>query len=146
MSWINFIQDSPALSRGYATWRCGAFSLLGVFVALFGSGCAVRYHDIKTGTEHIWGFTHVKMRVASADGEAPSSAAIQTQTLGLGINAGSDALGSSIVLGWDSRTRIFVPDGTALSLEWPGTDLFDVRIGHNPPFLPTVIPPPAIAP
>lgn len=106
----------------------------------------MRYHDVQTGTEHIWGIGHVKMRVATAEGRAPTSAAIQTETFGLGINAGSDALGSSLVLGWDRRTRIFVPDGTALSLEWPGTDLFDVRIGHHPPFLPAAIPPPALAP
>lgn len=111
-------------------------ALLALAAFLFG-GCAVRYYDARTGTEHVWGLAHVKMRVAPAmDANNPPAVATQVESLGLGLGLGSGpAADSSIHLGWDRRTRVLVPDDTALALEWPTTDLFDVRIGHQPPFL-----------
>jgi hypothetical protein len=104
-------------------------------------GCAIHYHDAKTGTEHVWGLAHVKMRVASVDGSpaapAPNpAAATQVDTFGLGLHVGNGAPGadSGVSLGWDRRTRLLVPDDTALSLEWPTSRLFDVRVGSAPPF------------
>ncbi len=99
---------------------------------LVSGGCAIRYHSAKTGTEHIWGFTHVKMRVIPTEGSYPPAVATQTESIGMGLGVGSE---SFVNFGWDRRTRILVPDDSSVSFEWPTTDLFDVRIGHRPPFL-----------
>ena len=29
---------------------------------VFASGCAVHYYDKETGTEHLWGFGHLRMK------------------------------------------------------------------------------------
>lgn len=107
-------------------------------------GCAIHYHDAKTGTEHVWGLAHVKMRVALIEGPPglpaapapPPAVATQVDTFGLGLHFGNGAPGadSGLSLGWDRRTRLLAPDDTALSLEWPTSRLFDVRVGSAPPF------------
>lgn len=120
-------------------------ALLGAALALSQSGCALHYHDAKTGTEHVWGLTHVKMRVAPATGSPAPSLATQSETVGIGLHLGSGAAaaGSGLVLGWDRRTRVVLPEDGAMSLEWPSTQLFDVRVGRLPPSLPADPPLPA---
>jgi hypothetical protein len=123
---------------------CRAIPPIGL-LALLQSGCAIHYHDARTGTEHVWGLAHVKMRVAPAadasDRSDPASAhapafATQIETVGLGLHLGNGSpdANSGLSLGWDRRTRLLVPDDTALSLEWPTSRLFDVRIGSAPAF------------
>ena len=108
-------------------------------------GCAIRYHDAKTGTEHVWGLAHVKMRVAPVHGAPAPALATQTETFGLALLFGGDASSDSgLGLGWDRRTRVLVPDDSSLLLEWPSASLFDVRIGAQPPAL--AEPPVATAP
>ena len=119
--------------------------LAAVFLAastLAQTGCAIHYHDAKTGTEHVWGLAHVKMRAASSDPaasgpEAAPALATQVETLGVGLHLGAGAPGteSGLGLGWDRRTRLFLPADGALSLEWPTSELFYVRVGSTPPFL-----------
>ncbi len=109
------------------------------------AGCAIHYHDAKTGTEHVWGLAHVKMRAAPSALSAPTAShpaaapalATQVETLGFGLHLGSGAPGaeSGLSLGWDSRTRLFLPEEGTLSLEWPTSELFDVRVGSTPPIL-----------
>jgi hypothetical protein len=104
----------------------------------------------------VWGLAHVKMRVSPAASEAAPAGgfdsaadtgrfsaparlpaiATQVETFGLGLHLGAGAPGadSGLALGWDRRTRLLVPDDTALSLEWPTSRLFDVRVGSAPPF------------
>lgn len=108
------------------------------------AGCAIHYRDAKTGTEHVWGLAHVKMRAApsapcppcAASAAAPALAT-QVETLGFGLHLGTGAPGaeSGLSLGWDRRTRLFLPEEGTLSLEWPTSKLFDVRVGSAPPFL-----------
>ena len=84
----------------------------------------------------------MKMRVspvAAAGARTPppaSAVATQVDTFGLGLHFGNGAPGadSGLSLGWDRRTRLLAPDDTALSLEWPTSRLFDVRVGSAPPF------------
>lgn len=117
--------------------------LVCVFTLLL-SGCAFRYHDARTGTEHVWGLAHVKMRVAPAVGTAPPAAVTQVETFGLGLHFTSGSAAASapadggFSLGWDRRTRLLVPDDATLSLEWPGAQLFDVRLGPASPSAPSL--------
>lgn len=108
-------------------------------------GCAIRYHDAKTGTEHLWGFAHMKMRVAPVQDSPAPAIATQTETFGLGLHFGSGATDGGFALGWDRSTRVIVPDDTTLSVDWPTTDLFDVRLGRRPSFLTTTAESPAPA-
>lgn len=120
--------------------------LIGLFASLT-TGCAVHYHDAKTGTAHVWGLAHVKMRAAPAAGSPVPALATQTETFGLGLHfagvASSASADSGLSLGWDRRTRVLVPDDAALSFAWPTSDLFDVRIGSTPP-APRAISPSAV--
>ena len=34
-----------------------------ILCAVLPSGCAIHYFDAETGTEHLWGFGHLKMKV-----------------------------------------------------------------------------------
>ncbi len=132
----------PAISHRRFSPRLPAAALALTLTAL-GPGCAVRYYDARTGTEHLWGLGHVKVRVAPAEGAAPPAVATQIETLGLGVTVGGAAQGgagasalpgeSGLVLGWERRTRLLVPPDSALGLEWPGPQLFDVRIGAAAP-------------
>lgn len=127
--------------------------LLPAALTLSQSGCALRYYDAQSGTEHIWGLAHVKMRVAPAAGSPAPSLATQSETVGLGLHLGSGAAdtGSGLALGWDRRTRVVLPEDGAMSLEWTSTQLFDVRVGRLPPAPPadpatasTAAPPPSV--
>lgn len=124
--------------------------VLGVLMMLFlaGSGCAVHYFDRATGTEHLWGLGHLKMRaVPQHSNQPPWSNAVTAfvtgnQTLGLSLGTGPDHFG--FAAGWDSRSRLNViaPD-TSFYLLWPTNsiwlpwqlrDLFTVRVGPDFPF------------
>jgi len=96
--------------------------LLSKFTLLLGfpismSGCAIYYHDAKTGAEHIWGFGHLVTKVTPpADGK---QAVIRRATLtGLALGVEDDSFGFSA--GWDRRERITVYDGnTFLAIQRP---------------------------
>lgn len=96
-------------------------------------GCAIHYYDEATGTEHVWGLAHVKMRVQ------PVTEGVQAVAQGsesLGVSAGSTAAGPHFALGWHDESRIFVsPEDAALRFDWPTSNVFDVRVGARPPFL-----------
>jgi hypothetical protein len=36
--------------------------------------------------------------------------------------------------GWDNRRRIVMGSNASLSLEWPNSSFFNVRVGTTPPF------------
>ena len=121
-----------------------------VFLFVF-SGCAVRYSDPVTGTEHLWGFGHLKMRAIPLKGDAPpfTNAVIAfvtgVRTVGLTVGVGEDSRG--IAAGWDSRSRLVItaPDAH-FCLIWPTNairlpnnlqDLFTVQIQTNFPWITT---------
>lgn len=102
------------------------------------SGCAVHYYDKTTGTEHLWGFGHFRMKGYPQNPEQPLVTG--THMLGLNIRASRDDYGVGV--GFDSSSRIIVPANGTLCLEWPTNvsplpremrDLFTVRVGTNLP-------------
>lgn len=97
-------------------------------------GCAVQYYDPATQTEHLWGVGHFKMKVA------PANEGVQA------IVKGATVVGASVkfapgdthaVVGVDKTSQMaVVSEGASVRLEWPANDLFSVRVGSRPPFLP----------
>ena len=130
-----------ALAVGLAS---GALALLAL------TGCAMHYYDKTTGTEHLWGFGHLKMRAVPQKGDQPpfTNAVLAfvtgVRTLGLNLATGEDFAG--IAAGWDSRSRVIIKQNDAsFYLLWPTNtirlpqdikDFFTVRIGTNFPFQP----------
>jgi hypothetical protein len=96
-----------------------------------GSGCAVQYFDPETGTEHLWGIGHMRMKVGQAN---EGVRAVVTGTDTLGLSAGSVASEWRITLGWERLSQFRVLDtDTSVRLEWPSSDLFSVRVGSTFP-------------
>jgi hypothetical protein len=98
---------------------------------LQGTGCAVHYFDKQTGTEHLWGFGHLKMN-AGPPSEGVQAVVKGTSTLGFNLATGSDDYG--IGVGWDYRRRIVISSNATVRLEWPNGDFFNIRVGTTPPF------------
>lgn len=107
--------------------------------ALLASGCAVHYYDKDSGTEHLWGFGHMRMK-AEPSSDTVRTIVNGTQLFGLHIGAGQEEyyLGA----GWDNRRKITVADNASVSLEWPNSSFFNVRVGSEPPFLTNYSPTP----
>ncbi len=95
------------------------------------TGCALHYYDTRSGTEHVWGVGHMKMKV-SPPNEGVQAVVKGTETLGLSLAAGQEDY--HIDLGWDYRRRIVVASNAMVRLEWPNGDFFNVRAGTAPPF------------
>jgi hypothetical protein len=96
--------------------------------ALGMSGCAVHYHDKSDNSDHIYGFGHLAMRVAS-DGSKEIAIAKQVSTLGSEFHAG-DQVGLS--LGWSNEEEIQVFDKSArISLQRPsGLSIFSSTLNE----------------
>src|SRR6266436_4608628 len=69
------------------------------------SGCSVHYYDKQTGTEHLWGFGHMKMKIESPN-EGVQAVVKGTETLGFNLAAGQEDY--NIGLGWDYRRRMVI--------------------------------------
>lgn len=102
-------------------------------VMVLAGGCAIQYYDKRTGTEHLVGFGHMKMKVADPN-EGVQAVVVGMEVYGLA--AGTTQEGGTVSLGWarSSRLRIIEED-TSIRLEWPTNSLFNVRVGTEPPFL-----------
>jgi hypothetical protein len=96
-----------------------------------GSGCAIHYYDDASGTEHLWGLGHLKMK-ASPPNEGVQAVVKGTETLGVNLSTGRDDY--YVGLGWDRRRLITISSNAAVRLEWPNGDFFNVRVGTIPPF------------
>ena len=96
------------------------------------TGCAVHYYDKNTGTEHLWGLGHLKMKAAPTN-EGVQAVVKGTETLGFDLGAGEDDY--RIALGWQYRRQIFISSNAAVRLEWPNGDFFNVRVGTLPPWV-----------
>src|SRR5438445_11907973 len=84
--------------------------------AALATGCAVHYYDKQSGTEHLWGFGHLKMKAA------PPNEGVQAVVKGvetLGFSVGADEEDCHVGVGWDFRRRIVLSSNTAVRLEWP---------------------------
>ena len=120
-------------SLGMLPWnpaRAGAAVICALTVLLI-PGCALHYFDSKTGTEHVWGFGHMQMK-AAAPNEGLQALIRRTDTLGLGLGRLEDQ--GYLTVGWGSRQRLdIIAEDTAIRLEWPDNDLFNVRVGSEFP-------------
>ena len=98
---------------------------------LLSTGCALHYFDPKSGTEHLWGFGHMKMKAAPPS-EGVQAVVKGTETLGLDLGAGQDDY--RVAAGWNYRRQILIGSNASVRLEWPDGDFFNVRVGTLPPF------------
>jgi hypothetical protein len=95
------------------------------------TGCAVHYYDPETGTEHLWGFGHMRMRVPPPH-EGVRAVVHGNQELGAGLNLGQLDYGVSV--GWHNSRRLDVlEENASVFLEWPRHSFFHVRVGTNLP-------------
>lgn len=110
---------------------------LGLLLVLL-NGCAFNYYDAETGTEHLWGFGHLRMKAPPRHSDR--AFVTGSQMLGVNLRAGRDNYG--IGVGYDSHSRVTMPADGTLCLEWPTNtgllpramrDLFTARIGTNLP-------------
>lgn len=101
-----------------------------VFVFL-APGCAIHYFDPATGTEHLWGFGHMKMKVAVPN-EGLQAVVHGTGTVGIAL--GTLERQSYFHIGVQRRERLdVVAEDTAIRFEWPSSDFFHVRVGSEFP-------------
>ena len=96
------------------------------------AGCALHYYDKTSGTEHLWGFGHTKMK---AEPSTNNVRAIVKGTQLFGVNIGAGQQDYYFSAGWDNRRQITVMDNASVSLDWPGNSFFNVRVGSEPFFL-----------
>lgn len=95
------------------------------------AGCAIHYFDPHTGTEHLWGVGHLKMKVTPVH-EGVRGVVRGVEMLGLGI--GRDGSYGYVALGWHNHQRLDILDeDTSIRLEWCGNDFANVRIGSKFP-------------
>jgi hypothetical protein len=98
------------------------------------AGCAVQYYDPATQTEHLWGVGHFKMKVAPAN-EGVQATVKGATVVGASVKIAPDD--SHVVVGLDKTSQmVVVGEGASVRFEWPTNDLFSVRVGSRPPFLP----------
>ena len=93
--------------------------------------CAVHYFDPHTGTEHLWGIGHMKIKVTPVS-EGVRGVVRGVEMLGLGIGR----VGGSgyVALGWHNHQRLdILDDNTSIRLEWCGNDFVNVRVGSEFP-------------
>lgn len=96
-------------------------------------GCTIHRYDPKTGTEHVWGFGHIKMRVSPPN---EGVTAVGTQVSSFGVAATNTKHATGLSIGWRRNSMLeFVADDASLSLMWPSNSFFEVRAGTKPPFL-----------
>ena len=125
--------------------KTGRYQLFCVFVLtccvaffLAASGCALHHYDEATGTEHIWGFGHMKMKVPPCN-EGLQAIVRGTDVLGLSFGIGEQQ--NYLTAGWHRTQRLdVVAESTAIRYEWPDSDFAKVRIGSTFPFRPDEIP------
>ncbi len=95
------------------------------------SGCAIHYFDTKTGTEHLWGIGHMKVKVTPVN-EGLQAVVRGTDVLGLGV--GRDDTYGYVAVGWHRRQHLdIVDENTSVRLEWCGSDFANVRVGSEFP-------------
>jgi hypothetical protein len=98
---------------------------------LMTNGCALHYYDTRSGTEHVWGLAHMRMKSAPVDdGVGAVVTGIETHGLSLGLGRHE----SHVTAGWDNRRRIVMGSNASVRLEWPNSSFFNVRVGTAPPF------------
>lgn len=112
--------------------KCLQLLVCGWLFTLACAGCGLHYFDPSTGTEHVWGFGHVKMRLAPSE-EGLQAIARGTDVLGFSLGHADQQV--YLTLGWHRVQRLdVVQESTAVRLEWPDADFVNVRVGSKFPF------------
>lgn len=107
------------------------FFVATLLATLLLAGCAIHYFDPYTGTEHLWGIGHLKMKVTPVN-EGVRGVVRGVEMLGLGI--GRDGSYGYVALGWHNHQRLdILDDDTSIRLEWCGNDFANVRVGSEFP-------------
>ena len=102
-----------------------------IFFATLAGGCALHYYDPDTGTEHLWGIGHMRMKVGETN---EGVRAVVTGTDTVGIAGGSGPSERYLTIGWQRLSRLQVLDSdTSIRLEWPRSDFSSVRVGNDLP-------------
>ena len=106
-------------------------------MAFFSSGCAVHYFDARTGTEHLWGLGHLKMKVAGAEDKTkPQAMIVGLQTVGLRLDLAPTTRGLS--LGYDDTRAATVLDANSpLQIQTVSGEPFTLQLGTLPPWATT---------
>lgn len=100
-----------------------AFGLL----AIFSSSCSVTYYDNNSQTVHVFGLTHVTMRVPAAN----AGQVVIHQVNTYGISAGTLREGGQLSVGYSEQTILDLSDDKQLCLLWPNADLINVKINED---------------
>ncbi len=92
------------------------------------SGCAILIYEESTGTQHVYGIGHLRMR-SDIKNEHVGVVATGVQTLGLSL--GTVPEGGAVSLGWQNITSVkAITHDSGVIIEWPRSDLFE--LGFNP--------------
>ena len=95
------------------------------------AGCAIHYFDPTTGTEHLWGIGHLKMKVIEPN-EGVQGVMRSTELLGISIGAIDRQ--AYLTLGWSEVQRLDIaPEGASFSLAGPRNDLGATVLGSQFP-------------
>ena len=102
-----------------------------IVLVLFLFGCAIHYYDEKTGTEHLLGIGHMKMKVPDAK-EGVQAVMYGTETIGLAV--GKTVSGHHISAGWHRIEQLdIVDENTSIRIERPKSSFFTIEVGTAPP-------------
>jgi len=119
------------LTRAGALMRTRASISALAVCAVLPTGCAIHYFDPETGTEHLWGFGHLKMKV-SQPREGLQAVVRHTGTVGVAAGHLEQEGYTHAGVHWSERLDV-VSEDTAIRFEWPDNDLFNVRVGSELP-------------
>jgi len=104
-------------------------SQIGIPVIL--SGCAVSHFDQETGTYHLYGLGHMKMKVEADKNVEKSACIVITGMESLGVVLLQEPGSYSVALGWEKKDqmRILAQD-TSVNIESPKffIDLFNLKV------------------
>jgi len=118
--------DTPIEPQPALRLRCGYVGVLAFIIVLSLSGCAVVYHDSRSGAVHLWGIGHMAMRATVPNGG--KKAVVQgVGTCGVSTGVWNEA--AFITIGWNRQQVVeIVDENTHIQLNGPSSDLLDISV------------------
>lgn len=101
-------------------------------ICVAGSGCAIHWYDQKNGTEHIWGFGHLAVKVSECDKDGVRAVVRESSLVGVGM--GVHESGGYAAIGYHADRRMHIQNDTNFWIGWMGHSLFRTRVGAVPPW------------
>lgn len=100
-------------------------------IFLFIQGCAIYYHDIETGADHIWGIGHLAMKTVP---DSVNKQILITQKTLTGVFLSFEGISPSFSIGWNQSEQIIVLDkNTSLAIQKPeNNDYFQFKFAAFP--------------